>query len=251
MLKIITSLTLFVTGMLANVQSETRTVSSFNKLEITDGVEIIFTQSDNYSVRAEASDGLGLSTLLTESKNNTLKISCNGNLNETVRVYVSAPEIISVKAGKNSKIVFTDQLSTNTFDLSLASGATFNGSVKSAGETVLRGKSGSVFNIRLETGALAANFQSGAKVNLSGTSGKTSIRTSDNSLCSARNFRAGKAHVKATGNSSVIISVKEEIAVDVNDDATVKYFGFPGKTSVNPEAVAVSVGNMKSLITQN
>jgi hypothetical protein len=251
MLKIITSLTLFVTGMLANVQSETRTVSSFNKLEITDGVEIIYTQSDNYSVRAEASDGLGLSTLLTESKNHTLKISCNGNLSETVRVYVSAPEIISLKAGKNSKIVFTDQVSTSKFDLTLASGATFKGSVNSAGETSLRGKSGAVFNIRLETDALAANFQGGAKVNLSGTSGKTFIRTSDNALCSAQNFKAEKLQVKATGNSTVVISVKEEIAVEVNDFATVKYFGFPDKTSVNPEAVSMSTGNLKSLVTQN
>jgi hypothetical protein len=253
MFKIITALTMSVIGLLANAQTtETRDVSPFNKIEITDGVEVIYTQSDHFSLRAETSDALGLSTLLTESKDNTLKITCNGNLCETAKVYLSAPEIVSVKAHRNSKMTVSDRMHTSKLSVVLASGSIFNGVVKSEGPTNLKGKSGSIFNIRVETTSLDGSFQSGAKVNLSGNSEKTVLRTSDNALCNARNFIAGKVSVKSIGNSSVLISAENEIAVEVSDEATVRYFGMPGKVSVNPEAVATAERlSHGTLVTEN
>ena len=250
MFKIITSLAMFFAGLVANGQvSETRNVSTFNKIEITDGVEVIYTQSQEISVKAEASDGLGLSTLLTQTDGNTLKISCNGNLCETAKVYISAPEIISMRAAKDSKIIVVDRMNTKKFALSLASGSTFNGIVKAAGAVSLKGKSGSVFNILVESAAFHGNFQGGSKVNLSGNSQNAAIRTTDNTLCNARNFKTENVSVKATDESTVFVSVREEIAVEVAGNATVRYFGLPEKTSLNPEAVTVS--NPRSSITQN
>ncbi len=241
---------MLITGLLANAQvSETRDVSTFNKIEITDGVELIYTQSDTFSLKAEASDGLGLSTLLTKSENNTLRITCKGNLCEAAKVYVSAPELVSIKASRNSKVVVLDKLKTEKIALSLASGAQFRGNVNAEGLINLKAKSGAVFNIRVEAGSLHGNFQDDAKVNLSGNSGKTIIRAGNNALCSARNFKSGRVDVMASDNASITVSVLDEIAVEVGGDAMVRYFGFPGKTSLNPEAV--TIGNPKSLVTQN
>lgn len=250
MLKIITSLVVFLAGLTSNGQvSETRTVSTFNKIEITDGVEVIYTQSENTSLKAEASDALGLSTLLTQNDGNTLKISCNGNRNENVKVYVSSPEIISVKASKESKVIFADRVDTKKFALSLNSGSEFRGIVNSESAINLKGKAGSIFNIRIDSQTLYGNFQSGTKVNLSGKSGDASIRTTGNALCSARNFKTDNVNVKAGDESTVEVSVHEAIAVDVTDQASVKYFGLPAKAKLNLEAVTVS--NPKSSVTQN
>lgn len=247
MLKIITALTAALASLFASAQTEIRNVSSFNKLEITDGVEVIYTQGETFSLKAEASDALGLATLLTESKNKTLKISCDGNGCELAKVYITAPEIVSIKAGRNSKVVVVDRMTAGKFELNLASNSTFNGIV-TAGETTLKGRSGSIFNIRLTTGAVTGNFQSGAKVNLSGTADKSEISTSGNALCNARNFITKKVNVIANGNAEVIVSANEKIEINVSDEASVRYFGMPSTTSVNPEAITIVQHNNGQMV---
>jgi hypothetical protein len=238
MFKIITAATAALIGLLATAQvSETRNVSQFNKVEITDGVEIIYTRSNQISIKAEASDALGLATLLTESKDNTLRISCNGNLCELAKVYVSAPELVSVKASRNAYVRVTNGIETQNFDLIMASGATFKGNVNSQ-NTALKAKSGAIVNLRLETGSLTARIQSNAKVNLCGRANSSEIRSFGSTLCLARNFKSGIGMVKASGTASVEISALDEIDVEVTDNATVRYFGFPPKTTVNAGAMA-------------
>src|SRR5690606_12367187 len=194
MLKIITSLTAALVGLLANAQTtETRNISPFNKIEITDGVEGIYTQGKSYSVTAEATD---LAALLTQSQNQTLAISCNGNACKTSRVYVTSPEIESSNAVRRSKINVKDRIQPPYFSLNLASGATFNGIV-SATNATLKGKSDAVFNIRLKADVVSAQFQSGAKVNLSGEAAKSTIVSYGNALCNARNFITSETEVTA------------------------------------------------------
>lgn len=247
MFKIISTAAAALIGLLANAQvTETRTVSSFNKLEITDGVEVIYTQDEAFAIQAEASDALGLSTLLTESKNQTLKISCNGNGCEAVKVYVSAPQLISVKASHDGKFTTTG-IKSGHFVLSLASGASFKGNVYS-NQTELKTKSGAVLNLRLETGSLDAKFLTGSKINLSGTAEKSNVVSSGNTLCLARNFKSGNNIVKASGTASVEVSAVNEIDVEVHDDASVRYFGLPQKTVINPEAVAQVIHDTGSAV---
>jgi len=247
MFKFITAAAAALIGLLANAQvSESRNVSPFNKVEITDGVEIIYTQSEQFSIRAEASDALGLSTLLTESKNNTLKISCDGNLCETAKVFVSAPQIVSFKASRNAHINVIGGMKAETLSLSL-SDASLKGNIF-ARETTLKAKSGSVVNLRLESASLQATVQSGAKVNLCGTAKESDIRSYGNALCLARNFKSNKGIVKASGSASVEVCALDEINVEVTDAAMVRYFGFPFKTTVNPEAMAQVIHDTGSAV---
>ncbi len=247
MFKIITSAAAALIGLLANAQvSETRNVSPFNKIEITDGVEIIYTQSDQFSIKAEASDALGLATLLTESKNNTLKISCNGNLCETAKVYVSAPQIAAFKASRDAHIRITGNMHADELSLSL-SGASLKGNIVAA-RTTLKAKSGAVVNLRLETTSLSVVVQNNAKVNLCGTASESDIRSYGNALCLARNLKSAKGVIKASGTASVEVCTLDEIDVEVTDSALVRYFGFPFKTTVNPDSVAQVVHDTDSAV---
>jgi hypothetical protein len=247
MFKIITTAAAALIGLLANAQvSETRNVSPFNKVEITDGVEIIYTQSSEFSIKAETSDALGLATLLTESKNNTLKISCEGNLCDVAKVYVSAPEIVSIKATNKANVRLVNGISTSTFNLAI-SDATFKGNVN-ATKTGLKAKSGAIVNLRLETQSLDARIQNNAKVNLCGSADNADIRSFGSSLFAARNFKSAKGMVKASGTASVEICALDEIDVEVTDSALVRYFGFPQKTTVNADAVAQTVHDTSAAV---
>lgn len=249
MLRIITSLTLLAVGLFANAQvKETRTVSPFTKIEITDGVELIFTQNDNYTLRVETTDGIGLSSLKTSNDSGVLKVSCKGNGCEPVKVYVTSPVLAGIKASKNAHFAMTNPLHSKDFSAMLTSGATFNGIVKAEGIASLKAKSNSVFNIRVESDALNGNFQSGARVNLSGKSKNVKINTGDDALCNARNFITDSVSITAGDTSHVMVSTTDAIQVIVAEFATVKYFGFPSKVSINPEAIASSNSNGQKLV---
>lgn len=250
MFKILTTLAMAVIGLLVNAQvSENRKISSFSKIEITDGVELIYTQSDETAMKIEAPDGLGLSSLDTKIEDGTLKISCKGNLCETIKVYVKSAGLLSMKASRDSKITLAAPIHTRDFTVALASNATFYGIVKAEGKAVLKSRSDAVFNIRVESATLEGYFNSGSRVNLSGISGKVMLRTAGNSLCNARNLIAGKINVQANDTASVIINAATETDVDVADNAQVKYFGSPKKMSINPDAIANA--GQRLIVTKN
>ena len=55
MLKIITTLSLFLIGMLAKGQEiENRELSSFSKVEVKNGIEVVYNESKIPSMRVEA-----------------------------------------------------------------------------------------------------------------------------------------------------------------------------------------------------
>jgi hypothetical protein len=76
MFKIITSLTLFAIGLLAQAQSvQTRNVQPFSKIEISSGVEVIITQGAQASLKVTSDAGQELKDIVTEFRNNALYIA--------------------------------------------------------------------------------------------------------------------------------------------------------------------------------
>ncbi len=76
MLKIITTLTLFLIGILAKGQvTETRTVSSFSKVKVHDGIELVYLQGNNPSIRIEADNQATVKNIMTKVSKETLTIN--------------------------------------------------------------------------------------------------------------------------------------------------------------------------------
>ena len=94
MLKIITTLSLFLIGMLAKGQeAENRELSSFSKVEVKNGIEVIYTESKMPFLRVEAENVSVLKNLITEVKGKTLKIYLlkkedQTTLENTIKVYL-------------------------------------------------------------------------------------------------------------------------------------------------------------------
>src|SRR4051812_37524308 len=75
MLKIITQLSMFLVGTLAQAQvGETREMENFSKIIVKDGIEVVIMQGDSNEIKVEASDAVSLNDLITEVSNNTLLI---------------------------------------------------------------------------------------------------------------------------------------------------------------------------------
>ena len=242
MLKIITTLTLILVGLVAKSQEiETRKVSDFSRVEVQNGIELIYTESDQLSLQVELPDNTVTGNLVTEVKGKTLKIYLTkGNdyykSKGLIKVYLSNKNVAFFKASLYSKITVTNQISTLNSTVVLNSKSVFTGNIKNEGKTKIVGERGTVFNGKIETQILKGNFKDNAKANITGMAIKANILTNDNALCNAKNFVARSLSITANGNAMVLIHSDSKIAVNVADKAKVTYTGFPEIIHLNEEA---------------
>jgi hypothetical protein len=242
MLKIITTLTLILVGLVAKSQEvENRKVSDFSRVEVQNGIELIYTESNQLSLQIELPDNTVTSNVVTEVRGKTLKIylpkgkDCSKSKG-LVKVYLSSKYVAFFKASLYSKITVTNQISSLNSKVVLNSKSVFNGNIKNEGKSKIVGERGTVFNGKIETQILKGNFKDNAKANITGMAIKANILTNDTALCNAKNFVTRSLSITAEGNAIVLIHSDSKVSVTVADKAKVTYTGFPETVQLNVEA---------------
>ncbi len=257
MLKIITSLTLFLIGMLAKGQEvETRNVSSFSKVKVQHGIELVYIESNTPSIRIEAENKVIMKNISTIVSGNTLNIDLVNSkaalpLNSEVKVYVSASNLQGLQASTKAKITIVEELNTNSMHIVLGSGTTFNGIVKAKGTIQLETNKGSIFEGKIEALTLNGVFKNDSKIILTGKSQKSTFESSDTVQFNAGNFIANSITIHANGLSSSMIHANSNLAVNVTDEAKVTYTGFPDQIELNEEASTFQKYNNNQSLTYN
>lgn len=258
MLKIITTLSLFLVGMLAKGQEvENRILSSFSKVEVNNGIELIYTESKKPSLQIEAENSAVLKSIITEVKGKTLKIylqrkNYQNELGKTIKVYLTSEKITSFEAKSKAKIITMNPITSENLSVNLKSEGQFSGTIINKGTTRLVANSGTIFNGLVETIFFVGHLKNNSKINLSGKTQKAAIAASDSSLFEAKNFIANHIVLNATGKSLAMIYVEKAIRVSVTDEAKVSYAGYPEKINLNDEAESFQKTNSnKQLITFN
>jgi hypothetical protein len=252
MLKIITTLTIFLFGMLVKAQvSESRNVSEFSKVEVAQGIELIYNEKNVPSLEIGTNNEATLKNIITEVRGETLKIylKTDAPANEMIKVYLTAQDIVALEAHSNAKITIMDQMNAKNLTLVLNSGASLTGNIKTLGKTKLYATNETVFNGKIETNVLKGNFTGNAKINLTGNAKKASFQTKDSAFLSAKNFIASTIGLNATGKSVAKLHAKNNIALHVTDEAKVSYTGFPGRIELNEEAQAYKKSYYNQLVS--
>jgi hypothetical protein len=233
MIKIFTSLSLFLLGLLAQAQTtETRTVSKFTRMEVGNNIRVIYTESTAPSISADAN-------LVAEVKDGTLKINAARPTDETYTVYVSGNNLASIEAS-GAQITVTDQLSAPELDVTLEADATFEGNVKSAEKFTLHAQENTVFNGRVETSVLDATLNGHAKVCLTGKAQTATFHADNRTICVAGNFTANQMNVIADDYATVKIHAQDRLEIAVSEMARVTYTGKPVLVKMNENAIAVN-----------
>ena len=256
MLKIITTLTVFLIGILAKGQvTENRNVSAFSKVTVAHGIELIYTENPSTSLQIETGSQTALNEIITEVHGKTLKIAMEKGIqipsNETVKVYLSVQNIVALEAHSKAKITIIDQFNAKHLNILLDSGATLTGNIKTLEKTKLYADNGTVFNGKIETKILKGNFKSNARINLTGKAENASFVTSDSALMSAKNFSANTINLNANGKSIAMIHANTNVALNVTDDARVSYTGLPQNIELNDEAQASKKVDYNHLVSYN
>lgn len=247
MLKLITTLTVFLFGILAKGQNtETRTITDFNKMEVKNA-KVIYTQSNHSSLTIASEYNDTPETILTEVVNGTLKIK-GVNAGAATVVYVTG-KAAGFKLVNKAEITASNLITTDA-TVTLNSGSVFNGSLANANTTIVGGRN-SYFKGSVVTNQLTANFSSNARAILSGKANTAAINAKSNVLCHARNFASENLQVTADGTSKVTVYGSNNMGIAVIEDAKVTYNGTPKELRLSENAAVHKKSKGEQLVTYN
>ena len=236
-----------------NVVKETRTVSNFTGVKVSNGIDLYITQDGNEKLELEMDENI-LKVIKTEVENGILKIYSTRNIRnpKSLKAYLSCKVLNSIVGSSGADIFgkteiqsddlyvslssaasLKSQLHSNSIKLSLSSGSdakvTYNGK-----KAIIDASSGS--NLNLTSNGLdmaSCDMSSAADINLSGSSKKLIINASSGADLDATDFIAVDVNADISSGSDVDISIVGKLTVDASSGADLTYQGKPTSYNVN------------------
>jgi hypothetical protein len=224
--------------------SETRKSSSATTIDVKNGIEVIFIQSNTPTLKVEADNAASLSRIVTEYKGSTLKVYMKdvesaGVEHAKAKVYVSQNNLDTFKASTGATIGTEGVVDLPELNFNLSSGATFIGTVTVKGTCSIKATGGSGFKGRVTTDVFKANVTGGAYVRVIGKANNADIYCGSASVM-ADNFQCKKANVRAQNASYASIFANEYIKADTDTSSSITYYGNPTDTDLGTNGYAVA-----------
>lgn len=194
-----------------NGNAEKRTVSSFNKIEVSGGIDLVLSQgSESVSVSAEKPEFRD--KIKTEVENGVLKIyyewkedKWGSKEKKNLKAYVSFRNLESLEASGGSDVNVTGSIKTSSLKLEISGGSDFMGAV--------------------ETGELNIDASGGSDVNISGKATHLKLEASGGSDFSGFGLVTETCEVDANGGSDVEVTVNKEMTAEASGGSDVRYKG--------------------------
>ena len=179
MIKFILSLVVAMLSIICNAQvSEIRPVANFSKIEVTSGINVIFTQGKAQPLKVEADSQQHLQKITTTVESGKLKIGLakehGSQTYKILNVYVQQPHVREFELNSGASIKLTNAIDEPTLALNITSGARFSGDFKS-GSIAIHGDSGAAISGKISTKSLAISADSGASIKFSGKADTVTI----------------------------------------------------------------------------
>jgi hypothetical protein len=250
MKKLVITALLALTGMGAQAQtSETRKSENFNSLEVKNGIEVVFTQSNEPSLKVESDNEANLENIITEFSKGTLKVYMreleNGRTIQGVaKVYVSAPGVNSFKAATGASVKANGKLAVEELTVKLATGASFTAEANCSKKCTVKAESGSMFRGLVNTALFDGKAFGGATIKITGSADTATIVCNNGSLMAGK-FLSQRADVKTINASTAFISTAKSIDADADNSSSITYYGEPTDVNLGTNMYAIKRDNLK------
>lgn len=113
-----------------NITMESRQHSGYDKIDVSDAMEVILTMDTQESVVVEANENLH-QYILTDVVSGTLKIRLKNNIRvksgASIKIYVNALAIDDIRIDGASRVELTNDLITSNFNLDVSGASSFQG----------------------------------------------------------------------------------------------------------------------------
>lgn len=198
-----------------NQKTETRTVNSFNAIDVSAGVDLYLKMGTTEEVKVVADDDV-IDEIVTEVKNGTLHIYMkkqklfnffNFGSTSARKVYVTVATLKRIHASSGSDVRSENTLQGDILEISSSSGADV------ALDVVYK-------NVSLDA-------SSGADIKISGKAKTVRASASSGSDINARNLEAVVVHASASSGADIAVHATDEIYANASSGGDVSYYGNP------------------------
>ncbi len=224
--------------------SETRNADVTDRIEVHDGIEVIFTQASVPSLKVETSNQETLNKLVTINKKGILKVYLKDNQNSNskkfglAKVYIEAPNLTEIFADTGAFVVIKDKLETTHIDIKLASGANCSATIDAIQKCKIEVTSGSGYNGIIHTETFVCNATNGGHLRITGNSEKAEVHCKGGSM-QAGKFVCEKAWVYAQNASAVSIWANDFLSTDTDASSAITYYGEPKKVKTSENTYTI------------
>lgn len=191
-----------------NLITETRTVSSFNAVDVAGSIDVELTQGAKNEVVVEADDNLiKYVEVVNKAGVLSVRINYNGSLrNFTARVKITSPVYISISASASSEVI-----SKNV--------------ITSANKITIDANSSADIELNLDAPMVVAEASSSANVKLQGKTKQLDASANSSGDLNAEKLLAETVKAEASSSGSVNVFASVKLTADANSSGDVTYTG--------------------------
>lgn len=192
-----------------NVISENRKIySEFDAIKVSQGIELILTQSEDFSLTVEADENI-IGILKTEVKGNTLHVYFEKNIYRATsrKVYLNTYIITSLAASSGAQIISKNNLKSENLDLDASSG--------------------SFINIKTTAHFVRSETSSGASMRVTGSTKSSRFSASSGSTIHADELVSENTTAKVSSGANMDVYASESLTAKASSGGNIDYAGNP------------------------
>jgi hypothetical protein len=216
MKKLLVGLFLMMTGLAWGQQSETRALSSFRSVKVSQAIDVYLKKGDKESARVEAT-GIDLSDVATDVEGSSLRIRLKDNRSwrnkVNVKVYVTYVTIEKILVSSAAS-VFSD------------------GPIKSSRLDIATSSAGSV-EVSVEANEVSVDTSSAGEVVIEGKATHLQIEASSAGSVDAYSLESETVNAEVSSAGSAKISVSKELEASASSGGSIRYRGNPTRTNTH------------------
>ncbi len=201
--------------LVSNAQkTETREISSFDKIEVTGNIKVEMKMGETESIKIKTMN-VDPSEVVTEVKNKLLKIKMGSNLfddNVQVTIYVAFKEIREVTSNAGAEIKIQDKIKGDKIFASATSG----------GRILME----------VDLNAIEIKVYQGAHIEVSGNCKIQESFISTGGVLSATKFECDEVFIKMNAKAQAELIANKKIQANVKSGASLSFFGNPEEESL-------------------
>jgi len=216
-LLLITTTSCFFDGVKGNrnvITQQRKLSSDFNSINVSQGIEVYLTISDNVSLSLEADENLH-DIIITEVNDGVLHIYTEKNIwsAKSRKVYVTARSINEIIATSGAGVRSENTIIAEDFKI--------------------KATSGSNVRLQLKVDNLTCNTTSGANARLKGKATSFNVKSTSGSNIKAQELETESCTAKATSGSNVYVNVTNSLNAKATSGGDIRYIGNPKKVQEN------------------